>query len=513
MNKSGNHSDERGHAGGQAGGGHERGRAGRYGRGPGQQKQLGAGRGRRSAARKDGRLPKNAPPVEVVISHVGGRGDGVGTALYTHNHLSREHMVFVPASLPGERVLAQPLSLNAQGIRARMIELIEPAKERRAPACAAFPACGGCQFQHWQEDAVSAWKQAQVEGFLERADIWPDEMRPLKAVPMHSRRRATFHLKRLAGGVVAGFNERQGTQIIAPEACVVLHPELLMLLGGLQAVAMREFPVGASIDAKVNRLDQGLCVLLHVTAGGADFAEMPALLAALGSWAGEAGLARLSLMPGDMTGSAMGGANLPARTTYGALSAIPLYAPAPPTLRFGTITVTPPPGAFLQASPEGEAALQAGVAEGVAGARSVVDLFAGCGTLSLPLVEQGVQIVAVEQDREALAALKDGADAAGRGGQVSGRLTDLANAPLTADELAGFDAVILDPPRSGANAQCAKLVRSQVPRIVMVSCKPASFARDAALLCDGGYGCDWVQVIDQFRMSNHVEMLAQFSRI
>ena len=209
----------------------------------------------------------------------------------------------------------------------------------------------------------------------------------------------------------------------------------------------------------------------------------------------------------------MGGANSPAHETYGALSAIPLYAPAPPTLRFGTIAVTPPPGAFLQASPEGEAALQAGVAEGVAGARSVVDLFAGCGTLSLPLVEQGVQIVAVEQDREALAALKDGADAAGRGGQVSGRLTDLANSPLTADELAGFDAVILDPPRSGANAQCAKLVRSQVPRIVMVSCKPASFARDAALLCDGGYGCDWVQVIDQFRMSNHVEMLAQFSRI
>lgn len=508
MSKSGNHRDERG-------------RAGRYGRGPGPQKPLGAGRGRRSAARKDGRLPKNAAPVEVVISHVGGRGDGVGTALYTHNHQSREHMVFVPASLPGERVLAQPLSLNAQGIRARMIELIEPAKERRAPACAAFPACGGCQFQHWQEDAVSAWKQAQVEGFLERADIWPDEMRLLNAVPLHSRRRATFHLKRLAGGVVAGFNERQGTQIIAPEACVVLHPELLMLLEGLQAVAMREFPVGASIDAKVNRLDQGLCVLLHVTAGGADFAEMPALLAALGSWAGEAGLARLSLMPGDMTGGAKGGtkggtkggANSPARTTYGAVSAIPLYAPAPPTLRFGTITVSPPPGAFLQASPEGEAALQAGVVEGVAGARSVVDLFAGCGTLSLPLVEQGVQIVAVEQDREALAALKDGADAAGRGGQVSGRLTDLANAPLTADDLAGFDAVILDPPRSGASAQCAELARSQVPRIVMVSCNPASFARDAALLCDGGYGCDWVQVIDQFRMSNHIEMVAQFSRI
>ena len=93
-------------------------------------KQQRAGRSHRSAARRDGRLPRNATPVEVTISHVGGRGDGVGTASYTHNHQSRQHMVFVPASLPGERVLAQPLSLNAQGIRARMIELIEPVAAR-----------------------------------------------------------------------------------------------------------------------------------------------------------------------------------------------------------------------------------------------------------------------------------------------------------------------------------------------------------------------------------------------
>ena len=466
-------------------------------------KQQRAGRGRRSAARRDGQLPRNAAPIELTISHVGGRGDGVGTASYTHNHQSRQHMVFVPASLPGERVLAQPLSLNAQGIRARMIELIEPAAARRAPACQAFPACGGCQFQHWQEAEVGIWKQAQVTAFLERAEIWPGQMRPPRAVPLRSRRRATFHLKRLANGVAAGFNERQGPQIITPESCVVLHPELLALLDELRAFAAREFPVGSSVDAQVNRLDQGLCVQLQATGDGAGFESTPALLAALGSWAGEAGLARLSLVPGAAA----------ARTTHGAAQAMPLYAPVPPTICFGGIAVTPPPGAFLQASPQGEADLQEGVAEAVHGARSVVDLFAGVGTLSLPLVAKGVQILAVEQDRAALAALKDGADAAGRGGQVAGRLADLANAPLTAADLAGFDAVILDPPRGGANAQCALLARSQVPRIVMVSCNPASFARDAALLADGGYGCDWVQVIDQFRMSNHIELVARFSRI
>ncbi len=448
-------------------------------------------------------MPRNAAPIEVKISHVGGRGDGVGKVSYTHNHQSRQYMVFVPASLPGERVLAQPLSLNAQGIRARMIELIEPAAVRRAPHCQAFPACGGCQFQHWKEAEVGIWKQAQVTAFLERANIWPRQVRPLHAVPLQSRRRATFHLKRLANSVAAGFNERQGPQIVTPESCVVLHPKLLAFLDKLRAFALREFPVGCSIDAQVNQLDQGLCVQLRTTGGRAGLESMPALVAALGNWAGEAGLARLSLVPGAEV----------ADTTYCAAQPIPLYAPVPPTIRFGEIAVNPPAGAFLQASPQGEAELQARVAEGVDGAQSVIDLFSGIGTLSLPLVAKGVRILAVEQDRAALAALKNGADAAGLGGQVAGRLANLKNAPLTEADLGRFDAVILDPPRGGASAQCALLAHSQVPRIVMVSCNPASFARDAALLTNSGYCCDWLQVIDQFRLSNHIELVAQFSCI
>ncbi len=460
-------------------------------------------RRRRSVARRAGRLPINAAPIEVKISHIGRQGDGVGTASYTQNDKNRQHKVFVPASLPGERVLAQPLSLNAQGIRARLIELIEPAAARRAPSCQAFPACGGCQFQHWKEAEVGIWKQMQVTDIVERANIWPGRMRQLCVVPLYSRRRATFHLKRLANGVAAGFNERQGPQIITPKSCVVLHRELIAFLDELRAFALREFPIGCSIDAQVNQLDQGLCVQLHATDYGVGFESMPALLATLGSWARETGLARLSVVTGAKV----------AHTTHCAAQAMPLYAPVPPTICFGGIAVTPPPGAFLQASLEGEAELQACVEEGVDGAQSVVDLFAGVGTLSLPLVAKGVKILAVEQDRAALAALKNGADAAGCGGQVAGRLANLRSAPLTAAELAKFDAVILDPPRSGASAQCAMLARSHVPRIVMVSCNPASFARDAVLLDHGGYCCDWLQVIDQFRLNNHIELVAQFSRI
>ena len=447
--------------------------------------------------RKAGQLPKNAVPIEVVIDHVGGRGDGVGTATYTHNYETKEHLVFVPATLPTERVIAQPISLSGQGMKAHIIELLEESPDRQAPACDAFPACGGCSFQHWHPDKVGKWKQQQVEHFLFRAGVSPGQYRPLHASPMNSRRRATFHLKRLSGGVAAGFHERQGQRIIDPVGCSILHPDLVTLLDQLRALAADILPTGAMIDARVNLLDQGPCVQLAMAETGKSTHSLdksPDIMTALGSWAVATGLARLSLLPSENRATA-----------------IPLFCPAPPTLKFGDINISPPPGAFLQASTDGEACLQGAVAEIVGTAKSAVDLFAGCGTLSLPLVRTLSSLHAVEQDQDALASLKAGVDSAGLGARVTTRCSDLANAPLTVEDLANFDVAIIDPPRNGADAQTMMLAKSGVQRIAMVSCNPATFARDAATLCDGGFVCDWVQVIDQFRMTNHIEIVAQFT--
>ena len=158
---------------------------------------------------RSGKLPRNAPPVEMTISHVGGRGDGVGRAPYRHNYITEDHTVFVPATLPGEQVVAQPQSISGQGIRAMLHEIVTPSPERRDPDCAAFPACGGCNFQHWQDEAVTAWKQELALGFLARADVPLPEPGKPHVAPRASRRRASFHLKRLTGGVAAGFPLRQ----------------------------------------------------------------------------------------------------------------------------------------------------------------------------------------------------------------------------------------------------------------------------------------------------------------
>jgi 23S rRNA (uracil1939-C5)-methyltransferase len=178
-----------------------------------------------------------------------------------------------------------------------------------------------------------------------------------------------------------------------------------------------------------------------------------------------------------------------------------------PVQRMGAARVVPPPGAFLQATTEGEAALLAVVKSITAGADRIVDLFAGCGTFALPLAERAT-VHAVEGEAAMTAALQRGwRDAPGLH-QVTVETRDLFRRPLLPDELARFDAAVIDPPRAGAESQVMELARARVRRIAMVSCNPVTFARDTAILLRAGYALGPVQVVDQFRWSPHVELVA-----
>ena len=188
----------------------------------------------------------------------------------------------------------------------------------------------------------------------------------------------------------------------------------------------------------------------------------------------------------------------------------PIYTNTSPRLTMGQAAVTPPPGAFLQATREGEAALVAAVMEAVGDARSIADLFAGCGTFSLPLASQAA-VHAVEGDAALLQALEHATRHATGLRPVTTERRDLFRRPLDAEALAKFDAIVIDPPRAGAEAQTQALAEAQVPVIAAVSCNPTTFARDAAMLIQAGYRLNWVQPIDQFRWSTHVELAARFA--
>ncbi|WP_372799827.1 class I SAM-dependent RNA methyltransferase, partial [Paracoccus seriniphilus] len=183
----------------------------------------------------------------------------------------------------------------------------------------------------------------------------------------------------------------------------------------------------------------------------------------------------------------------------------------PPYLQMGAARVPYPAGAFLQATVDGEAALQQAVAKITAPAKRIVDLFSGCGTFTLPLAA-GADIHAVE----GLAAPLEALDRAWRGSTGLRRITteirDLARNPLLPDELARFDAIVIDPPRNGAEAQCRQIAQSSVEHIAFVACDPVSFARDARILADGGYRLNRLWIVDQFRWSPHVETVTEFLR-
>ncbi|MGI9367948.1 MAG: class I SAM-dependent RNA methyltransferase, partial [Ruegeria sp.] len=182
----------------------------------------------------------------------------------------------------------------------------------------------------------------------------------------------------------------------------------------------------------------------------------------------------------------------------------------PPIQRFGSAEVVPPPGAFLQATKDGEQALTKAVLEILQGTKHVADLFSGSGTFSFPIAEHA-EVHAVEGEAAMTHALDQGWRKAQGLKRITTEARDLFRRPMMPDELKRFDAVVLDPPRAGAEAQVAELAQAKPPVIAYVSCNPVTFARDAKTLVDSGYTLEWVQVVDQFRWSSHTELVASFS--
>lgn len=401
----------------------------------------------------------------ITITRLGHHGDGIA-----------EGPLYVPRTLPGEVVEG-----TVTGSRIDAPRILTPSPERIKPSCPHYKSCGGCALQHAREGFVTDWKQGVIRQALAAQGL-EAAFRPPHISPTHSRRRASFTGRRLKKGALVGFHARASDVVTAVPDCLILHPDLTAALPLLEDLTARFGARKSTLSLALTRSDQGLD--LAVTGGKA--LDGP-LRAALGQWAGQAGLARLAW--GDEV----------------------VAQDRPPCHRIGRAQVTPPPGAFLQATAEAQAALQAAVAETMGDAARVVDLFAGCGTFALPLAETA-QVHAVEGDGAMLAALDAGWRQAQGLKRVTTETRDLFRNPLLADELAGFDAAVIDPPRAGAEAQAQALAASGVARIAAISCNPVTFARDAKALCDAGYRLNWVQMVDQFRFSPHVELAAQFTR-
>jgi len=400
---------------------------------------------------------------QVTIERLGHQGDGIAPG-----------PVFVPGALPGEVVEGE----IEKGVMAAP-RILTPSDQRVKAPCRHAKSCGGCQLQHAHDEFVADWKVDVVRHALS-AHALEAPFRPIATSSPQSRRRAAFSARRTKKGALAGFHMKGSDVIVSVPDCLLVDPKLAAALPLVEALAVLGSSRKGELSVLVTKSLDGLDVA--VSGGKPLDAQLQSDLA---------DLAR---------------AHDVARVAWGDEVAL---TRRPPSQRMGRADVVPPPGAFLQATPEGEAALLAGVREAVKGARHVVDLFAGCGTFALPLAED-MRVHAVEGDRGMTAALDKGWRMAEGLKHVTHEARDLFRNPLLPEDLERFDAAVIDPPRAGAEAQVAELARAGIPRIAFVSCNPVTFARDAATLDAAGYVMDWLQVVDQFRWSTHVELVASF---
>ena len=407
----------------------------------------------------------------LTIARLGHRGDGVAE--------TAAGPAFVPYTLPGEVVEVEAFPGHPD--RRHLLRVERPSAQRIAPVCPHFGVCGGCQTQHWDFERYREWKHALVGAALRQAGV-DAPVGALIDAHGEGRRRVVFHARRSVHEVLeVGFAAYRAHHIVSIDRCPVLAGALDGAIGAAWALAEALGAMKKPLDIQVTATDGGLDV--DVRGSGS---LPPQRVAALVRLAEAHRLARL--------------------TRHGELIA----QRAAPTVRIGKATVALPPGAFLQATAEGEAVLGRLVTEHVGAATLVADLFCGVGPFALRLAERS-RVVAVDADSAAIDALHQAAKAPGLR-PVEAQARDLFQRPLVASELKRLDAVVFDPPRQGAEAQARQLAQSKVPLVVAVSCNPATFARDARILVDGGYTLTAVTPVDQFRHSAHVEIVARFVR-
>ena len=384
----------------------------------------------------------------------------------------------------GAQVIAAPFTLPGDIITlsGETVTLTtSAAQDRQDPPCPHFGQCGGCRLQHASDAMVATWKRGIVRDALLHHGVEAD-IAPTVTIPPATRRRARLTLQRTKKTALFGFRAAGEHRVIDIAACPVLTPAIMAALPDLKAIALAGAPRKRAVTIQVTETETGL----DVAADAMKEVDLP-LRETLATLVERAGLARLT-WNGEV-----------------------IAERHPPALHFGPALVHVPSGSFLQATKQAEAVILDLLREAVGDAQRLADLFSGCGAFSLPFAAHA-PVTAIDSEAASIAALDKAARGTPALHPVTARCRDLFRNPLLPDELAPFDAVILDPPRAGAKAQVAPLASSGVPVIAMVSCNPATFARDARALVEGGYRPGPIVPVDQFRWSPHTEVVGIFRR-
>jgi 23S rRNA (uracil1939-C5)-methyltransferase len=394
------------------------------------------------------------------VESLGLKGDGLVKA--------GDLVLHVPKVLAGEDI---DLSMG------KLTRVITPSPERIAAFCKHFDFCGGCKFQHWQLDKYQDWKRNLLVEALAAKGLKPI-VAPLVDAHGEGRRRVSLHVRSIDGVWSAGFMEQKSHDLIAIDYCPVLVPALADAMAIAASFGM---PLGAC-DVAITAANSGLDVAVK-----AERSAVPRRMEVLNDILRKHAIQRLTVN-GEV-----------------------FVAAATPVMHVGKAHVQLPVTSFLQATQKGEETLAALVLQHVKSAKHVADLFCGIGPFALRMAEKA-KVYAADNDKLAITSLQSAVKNTQGLKPLTAQARELFREPLTPLELNVFDAVVLDPPRAGAEAQARTLAKSKVKRVVMVSCDIASFTRDAAILAQGGYVLKTVTPVDQFKWTGHLEMVGAFER-
>lgn len=414
---------------------------------------------------------------DITIHLLGPKGDGV--------HASRRGNIYVDRALPGDLLKAR-ISKDRFGVsRGQIVEVVAPSPHRRTAPCPHYDQCGNCTLQHVEEKYYRQWKIQTVVDAFQRHRLRPASWLAPVFLGGASRRRINFTATKQQGKVTLGYFRRRSDEVTEIKSCLVAEPDLFSLrepIDFCMRTLLKEFQ---SVDIFLQKVGNVVEMLISHISGPMPEPKLTPLEQLLETTS----IARIAWSQG-----------------YGK-AATTLLEKSEPTVKFGPLEVVLPSGAFLQSTQKGEETLVSAVLEAVPAQGKFADLFSGCGTFTGPLLTRGT-VEAYEADKRAVKALTK----AGKRFALKVIERDLFTNPLKKKELEGFDAVVFDPPRGGCIEQAGTLGQSSVPTLVGISCNPATFARDARLICDGGYRLQSLRVVDQFVWSHHVEVVGVFTK-
>ncbi len=444
--------------------------------------------------------------LELDIDNLSHSGEGVGRYL--------GFTVFVPGALPGERVLADVISMKPTYGRALISRIVTEAKERTNPSCPIYAECGACQLQHLDYPSQLKHKQQWVMDALARigklGHVQVNETLPMEE-PWRYRNKAQFPVSSCDGQIVAGAFRQRSHQVIDVDHCHIQHP-----LNGQVLQQVKRLAGEFSLTPYDEHTGQGLLRHVLVRVGFRTREALTVLVTTAESFAvREEFASRLMAQVPELVGVVQ---NINSRRTNVVLGEKMVLLAGRDHLmdELGGLKFRISAGSFWQVNPLQTEALYRTALQyaGLTGQETVIDAYCGIGSISLYLAQQARQVIGVEVVAAAVADARRNA-----------KLNGIKNARFITGEAEKVipwlhqangikvDVIVVDPPRAGCNQQLLRTIAEMGPqRVVYVSCNPSTLARDLAFLSQNGFQVRELQPVDMFPHTSHVETVVLMSR-